>query len=95
MLFASEFLLVTSAGRQNPWLLAPLLLGLLVGAAALVRVAQRLCLGPATPDAPGAAPPGLLVLLPLWGLLLVALLGTLAMPATIAEMLRAAAEVPL
>jgi formate hydrogenlyase subunit 3/multisubunit Na+/H+ antiporter MnhD subunit len=94
MLFASEFLLVTSVGRQMPWLLLPLLLGLLVGAAALVRTAQRLCLGPATPDAPGAPQPGLLVLLPLWGLLLLAMWGMLAMPGPIAAMLRAAAEVP-
>ena len=92
MLFASEFLLLTSAGRQNSWLLAPLLLGLLVGAAAMVRVAQRLCLGAPTPNV--ARGPGWLVLLPLWGLLLVAVLGALAMPAPIAAMLRAAAEIP-
>lgn len=94
MLFASEFLLLTSAGRQAPWLLLPLLLGLLVGAAALVRTAQRLCLGPATADVAGAPAPGLLVLIPLWGLLLLAFWAMLAMPAPIAAMLRAAAEVP-
>jgi len=94
MLFASEFLLLTSAGRQAPWLLLPLLLGLLVGAAALVRAAQRLCLGPATPDVPDAPAPGLLVQIPLWALLLLAFFGMLAMPAPIAAMLRAAAEVP-
>jgi len=92
LLFASEFLLLTSAGRLSPWLLAPLLLGLLVGAGALVRATQRLCLGPATPDAGPA--PGWLVLVPLWGLLALSLLGALAMPAPIAAMLRAAAEIP-
>ena len=92
MLFASEFLLLTSAGRLAPWLLAPLLLGLLVGAAALVRATQRLCLGPATPDA--GPPPGVLVLAPLWALLIIALAGTLAMPAPLVAMLRAAAEIP-
>lgn len=92
LLFASEFLLLTSAGRLQPWLLAPLLLGLLVGAAALVRATQRLCLGPVTPDAGPA--PGWLVLLPLWGLLALALIATIALPAPIAAMLRAAAEVP-
>ena len=92
MLFASEFLLLTSAGRLAPWLLAPLLLGLLVGAAALVRATQSLCLGPATPDA--GPPPGALTLVPLWSLLALALVATIAMPAPIAAMLRAAAEIP-
>ena len=92
LLFASEFLLITSAGRFSPWLLAPLLLGLLTGAAALVRATQRLCMGPATPDA--GPTPGALALLPMWGLLVVALIAALAMPAPIAAMLRAAAEIP-
>lgn len=51
-LFVSEFALVTEAAARQPWLLAPLGLGLLLAAAALIRALQALCLGPPTPDAP-------------------------------------------
>ncbi len=92
--FAAEFLLLTSAARQAPWLLLPLLLGLVVGATAIARAAQLLCLGAPTPDAPGAARPGLGVLLPLHGLLLLLLIGALAMPAPFTAWLRTAAGWP-
>lgn len=88
--FAGAFLLLTSAGRQAPWLMPPLLLALVLGAAALARAAQRLCMGPATADA--APPPGWRVLAPAWAALAMAALGALAMPAPFAALLRAAAE---
>ncbi|RVT96613.1 hypothetical protein EOD42_09340 [Rhodovarius crocodyli] len=88
--FAGAFLLLTSAGRQAPWLMPPLLLALLLGAAALARAAQRLCMGPATADA--EAPPGWRVLAPAWAALALALLGALAMPGPFAALLAAAAE---
>ncbi len=92
--FAAEFLLLTSAARQAPWLLAPLLLGLVVGATAIARAAQTLCLGAPTPDVPDAVRPGLATLLPLHGLLALLLLGGIAMPAALTAWLRAAAGWP-
>lgn len=92
--FAAEFLLLTSAARQAPWLLAPLLLGLVVVATAVARAAQILGLGLPTPDLPDAPRPGLATLLPLHGLLLLLLLGGIAMPAMLTGWLRAAAGWP-
>jgi len=92
--FAAEFLLLTSAARQAPWLLAPLLLGLVVGATAIAHAAQTLCLGAPTPDVPDAVRPGLATLLPLHGLLALLLLGGIAMPAALTAWLRAAAGWP-
>jgi hydrogenase-4 component F len=90
-LFVSEFLLASAAGRTAPWLLAPLLLGLLVAGLALLHAMQRLCLGPPTPDvAPG--PAGLATLAPLWLHLLLAAVLALALPAPVAALLRRAAE---
>lgn len=92
--FAAEFLLLTGAARQAPWLLAPLLLGLVVGAAAIARTTQALCLGAPTPDLPDAPRPGLATLLPLHGLLALLLLAGIAMPAALTGWLRAAAGWP-
>jgi len=96
-LFASEVRLVAEAVAQFPWLVLPLGLGLLVAAAALVRVMQALCLGAATPDNPVrgafALPGGMLWATgPVWlHLALAAALGFAAPPAFLA-LLRAGAE---
>jgi hydrogenase-4 component F len=96
-LFVSEFALVTEATARQPWLILPLGLGLLLGAAALVRALQALCLGVPTPDNPVrgafALPGGLLWATgPVWlHLALAAALGFAAPPAFTA-LLRAGAE---
>jgi hydrogenase-4 component F len=86
-LFVSEFGLVAESAARAPWLLLPLGLGLLVAAAALVRVMQALCLGVPTPGDPvrGAfALPGGMIWAtgPMWlHLMLAAALGFAAPPA--------------
>lgn len=95
-LFVSEFRLVAEAAARSPWLIPPLALGLVVAAAALVRVMQALCLGPATPDhrLPGAfSPPGglLWATFPVWLHLALAVVLGFALPASFAAMLRAGA----
>jgi hydrogenase-4 component F len=95
-LFVSEFRLVTEAAAALPWLIAPVALGLVVAAAALIRAMQALCLGEPTRDrpVPGAfALPGGLAwaTAPVWlHLLLAALLG-FAAPAGFVAMLQAGA----
>jgi hydrogenase-4 component F len=97
-LFVSEFRLVAETAARYPWLIAPLGLGLLVGAAALIRALQSLCFGAATPDhpVPGAfAPPGGLLWAtgPVWlHLALAASLG-FALPGGFAALLSAGAEI--
>jgi hydrogenase-4 component F len=92
-LFVSEFGLVAESAARLPWLVLPIGLGLLVAAAALVRVLQALCLGAPTRDAPvpGAflLPGGLLWATgPVWlHLALAAALG-FAAPAGFAALLR-------
>ncbi|NKC32613.1 proton-conducting transporter transmembrane domain-containing protein [Falsiroseomonas selenitidurans] len=95
-LFVSEFLLVAQAAARQPWLILPLGLGLLVGATALIRVLQALCLGEPTPDRPvpgGFALPGglLWATLPLWSLLALAVLLGFALPPGLAALLSDAA----
>lgn len=78
-LFASEFMILSATARAAPWLVLPLVLGLLVGGWALGWRLITLCLGPAAPDR--RAGPGAVALAPAWlHLALVALLG-FAMPA--------------
>lgn len=96
-LFVSEFGLVAEAAARFPWLILPIGLGLLVAAAALVRVLHALCLGPPTPDAPvrGAfALPGgtLWATVPVWLLLALAAGLGFAAPEGFAALLRAGAE---
>jgi hydrogenase-4 component F len=97
-IFVSEFALVAEIAARAPWLILPLGLGLLVAAAALVRVLQALCLGPPTPDhpEPGAftVPGGLLWATgPLWlHLVLAAMLG-FAAPAGFTALLREGARI--
>ena len=95
--FVSELRIITATAAGAPWLLPPLLLFLLVAAAALVRALQSLCLGPPTPDAPA---PGVFALpggtawavAPVWlHLLLAALLG-FAAPAALLATLREGAR---
>lgn len=95
-LFASEFLLLTEAAATRPWLIAPLGIGLLTAAAALVRVLQALCLGDPTPDAEDAPPPWTdrTALAPLWLHLGLALVLGAALPAPLAGLLAAAARIP-
>ena len=96
-LFVSEVRLVAEAVAQFPWLVLPLGLGLLVAAAALVRVMQALCLGAPTPDNPVrgafALPGGMLWATgPVWlHLVLAAALG-FAAPTAFLALLRAGAE---
>ncbi len=96
-LFVSELRLVTEAAAREPWLIAPLGLGLLVAAAGLVTVLQRLCLGSPTPDveeSPAFTLPGGLwwAVAPVWLHLALAAAMALAMPATLAALFAAAAE---
>lgn len=96
-LYASEFLMAQQSVARLPWLALPLGLGLLVAALAMLRTLQALCLGPATPDAPGgAAPPPLgewAVLAPAQLHLLLALVLGLALPAPLAALLAEAARI--
>lgn len=96
-LFVSEFRLVLAAAAIQPWLLVPLMLGLLLAGVALVRVLQSLCLGAPTPDAPVpgtfALPGGLWwAYLPIWALLALAALLGLALPSGLAALLGEAAR---
>jgi hydrogenase-4 component F len=93
-LFMSEVLMALEAGRAAPWVLLPLLLGLLVAATALIAALQGLCFGEASPPAPGmeAAQAGLGTLLPLWGNLALALVVALALPAPLAALFGEAAR---
>lgn len=97
-LFVSEFRLVAETAARQPWLILPLGLGLLVGAAALIRALQSLCLGPATPDRPNEAafalPGGMLwATIPVWlHLALAAALG-FAAPAAFSALLREGARI--
>jgi len=93
LLFASEFLLVMEAAARLPWLLAPLLVGLVVAAIAKIGVLQRLCLGAPTPDArpPG---PGLTTLGPLWVHVGLCLLLGLGLPGPLRALFDAAARIP-
>jgi hydrogenase-4 component F len=86
--FASEFLIGTETVLRAPWLALPLGIGLLVGAWALLARLQMLCLGAATPDRGPA--PDVLAMLPVWLMLAVVLVLGLAMPAPVADWLRAA-----
>jgi hydrogenase-4 component F len=90
-LFASELLLATEAGREWPWLLPLLILGLLVAGTALLHNMQRLCFGEPTPE-PVVLRTGIATLLPLWTNLLLAALLALALPAPLAAMLLDAAR---
>lgn len=92
-LFVSELRIVTEAAANQPWLILPLGVGLLVAAAALVRVLQMLCFGAPSPDRPVTPffplPGGMAWATgPIWlHLALAALLG-LAAPAWLAGLLR-------
>jgi hydrogenase-4 component F len=86
--FASEFLIETETMLRAPWLALPLAVGLLVGAWALLARLQMLCLGAPTPDHGPA--PDVLAMLPVWLMLAVVLVLGLAMPAPVADWLRAA-----
>ncbi|TCH98002.1 hydrogenase 4 subunit F [Roseococcus sp. SYP-B2431] len=90
-LFASELLLATEAGRERPWLLPLLILGLLVAGTALLHNMQRLCFGAPTPE-PAPMRAGIATLLPLWTNLVLAALLALALPAPLAAMLLDAAR---
>ena len=90
-LFASEVLLATAMGREAPWLLPLLILGLLVGGGAILHAMQRLCFGVATPQ-PAPMRAGLATLLPLWTHLLLAMIVAVALPAPLARMLAEAAR---
>ncbi|MDB5412834.1 MAG: hydrogenase 4 subunit [Rubritepida sp.] len=90
-LFASEVLLAMETGRERPWLLPLLILGLLVAGTALLHAMQRLCFGLPTPE-PIPARSGLATLLPLWVNLLLAAILALAMPEPLARMLLEAAR---
>jgi hydrogenase-4 component F len=96
-LFFSEFRLVAETAARTPWLVPALGLGLLVSAAALVRAMGRLCLGAPTPDRPVAGafalPGGLLWAAgPVWAALALAAVLGLLLPAGLANILAAAAE---
>jgi hydrogenase-4 component F len=88
--FASEFLIATETVLRAPWFALPLAIGLLVGAWALLARLQMLCLGPATPDRGPA--PDVVAMLPVWLMLAVVLVLGLAMPAPVADWLRAASR---
>jgi hydrogenase-4 component F len=93
LLFASEFLLLVEAAARLPWLLVPLLAGILLAAIAKIGVLQRLCLGAPTPD---AQPPGPVAttLGPVWVHLGLCLLLGLAMPGPLRALFDAAARIP-
>ena len=55
-IFMSEFLIVTSTMARSPWLAIPLVMGLLVGFGALLRLVNGVAFGePLGRDAPGSA----------------------------------------
>jgi hydrogenase-4 component F len=88
-LFVAEFWLAMEAGRAAPWVLAPLLLGLVIATGGLIVAMQRLCLGPPTPAAAGMeeARAGLSTLAPLIAHLSLAALLAFALPAPLAALL--------
>ncbi|MFZ4407857.1 MAG: hydrogenase 4 subunit F [Paracraurococcus sp.] len=95
-LFASEFLLANEVAATRWWLILPLGVGLLTAAAAKIHTMQALCLGAPTPDAADAPPAWTLrtTLGPIWVHLGLALMLGLAMPASLAALLAAAARIP-
>ncbi|MBY0339292.1 MAG: hydrogenase 4 subunit F, partial [Acetobacteraceae bacterium] len=94
VLFLSEVQTALEAGRAAPWVLVPLLTGLLVAATALILALQNLCFGAPTPPAPGmeGASAGAGTLVPLWGHLALCLVVALALPAPLAGVFAEAAR---
>ena len=89
-LFATFFLILSETVDGQPWLAAPLAIGLVVAGWAMAVRLLSLCLGTPTPDRGPA--PGLTALVPAWvHLALVFVLG-LAMPGPVAAWLAAIAE---
>ncbi len=89
-LFASEFLISVETLRHSVWLALPLGIGLVVGGWALMMRLQTLCLGPPGPDVRGGTLPAV-QLVPIWLHLAIVLVLGLAMPAAVADWLRALA----
>ncbi|WP_328805776.1 proton-conducting transporter transmembrane domain-containing protein [Sabulicella rubraurantiaca] len=87
-LFVSELLMAATAGREAPWLLLPLLVGLLVAGLAILAAMQRMGFGPPHPG-PAA---GVATLLPLWAHLLLAAVLGFALPEPLAALFRDAAR---
>jgi hydrogenase-4 component F len=95
VIFASEFRMVSVAAAEMPWLAALVALGMITALAALITVLQALCFGDPTPDAAGALDGWreAAAAAPLWLHLAMAAALGLAMPAGLAGMLSAAAQV--
>jgi hydrogenase-4 component F len=95
VIFASEFRMLSVAAAEMPWLAVLLALGMITALAALITVLQALCFGDPTPDAAGALDGWreAAAAAPLWLHLAMAAALGLAMPAGLAAMLMAAAQV--
>ncbi len=90
-IIASEILILREAARLHPWLLAPLIVGLLVGGWKLFNRLITLCLGDPSPS-PGPAAHWT-AFIPSWVHLAIALALGIAMPASFAAWLASAAAV--
>jgi hypothetical protein len=87
--------MLSVAAAEMPWLAVLLALGMITALAALITVLQALCFGDPTPDAAGALDGWreAAAAAPLWLHLAMAAALGLAMPAGLAAMLMAAAQV--
>lgn len=85
--FTSEFLLFTAALHTQPWLVVPLLLGLIVAFAGLLRFVQAMAFG----DPPPQARPVKVNMLPVYVHLALALVLGLAIPDFLADWYQTAA----
>lgn len=83
-LFSTEIMIAAQTMRRSPWLFAPLGLGLVVVAWAMLAGLQALCLGPRSPDRqPAPAPLGAVDLVPACLHLAIVLVLGLAMPSAV------------
>lgn len=83
-LFSTEIMIVAQTMQRSPWLFAPLGLGLVVAAWAMLAGLQALCLGSRTPDRlPSPAPLAASDLVPAWLHLGIVLVLGLAMPGAV------------
>ena len=89
-LFAAKFAVVGAAAREAPLVAVLLLVGLLVGAWALLSRLVLLCLGPSVAER--GRPPSALDMVSAWVLLAVVLVLGVAMPGAVSDWLREIAE---
>ncbi|MBI1205847.1 MAG: hydrogenase 4 subunit F [Azospirillum sp.] len=91
-IFVSEFLIVTSTVAHSPWLVVPLLLGLLIALGAFILRLQGLAFGAPTPAVEGKAPFATTALAPVYLHLGLVVVAGLWLPGQITAWFQAAAK---